>query len=408
MLMRALIGFVAALTAQAAAAGLDQERAVALALAAQPQLAARAEATRALRESAVAAGELPDPNLSFGLQNVPTKRFDLTSEDMTQATVAIGQIFPGGAKRALNRERGERAAELALSELDLARRGIERDVRLAWLDLWLPSQSLAWLQRLDDAYQQQIEWGEVAYQAGKVSRDDILQWQAQRASVGDRVSEQRLARERARAQLRRWLGGAAAEEPTPELPAFAPGGERSARLERHPELQRAQRAQDVAQAEARLAKEAAKPDWNLNLAYGARGGGRSDLVLLQASVDLPIFPANRQDRRLAARLAEVNQAGEEREDKRRMLLADLDMALAERQAATERSERFEQGILPLQESRELAAVADYRAGKWEWSRVLDARRALLETRLQWLAQRAARARAEVSLRYLLGGPEAQP
>ena len=72
---------------QLAAGSLDQEGAVALALAAQPQLAARTDAVHALREDAVAAGQLPDPKLSFGVQALPVDSFNFNSLDMTQAMI---------------------------------------------------------------------------------------------------------------------------------------------------------------------------------------------------------------------------------------------------------------------------------------------------------------------------------
>lgn len=392
-----------ALDDRLAAGGLSQDQAAALALAAQPQFTAREDAMRALRENAVAAGELPDPKLTFGLQALPLDTFDFAQEAMTQAVVGVSQAIPGGDKRALNRERMGREAEQVVADLAATRRRVERDVRLVWLDLWLPTQSLGWLRRLGDEYQQQIEWGEVAWKAGKLSRDDILQWRALREGARDRESELRVMRERARAQLRRWLGEAGEAEPAPEPPpliALDPRAEEG--LDRHPELLRLQRALHVARADADLAKEAGKPDWNVNLAYGARGGGRPDLLSLVVGVDLPIFQANRQDRRLAARLAQVNQVEAQREEQRRLLLATLRTAQAERELAEERIQRFERDILPLQASREAAALADYRSGKGAWSRVLDARRAQIETRLQWLGQRAAQARADVQLRYLIG------
>lgn len=397
-----------ALDDRLAAGGLGQDQAAALALAAQPQFTAREDAMRALRENAVAAGELPDPKLTFGLQALPLDTFDFAQEAMTQAVIGVSQAIPGGAKRALNRERVGREAEQVAADLAATRRRVERDVRLVWLDLWLPTQSLGWLRRLGDEYQQQIEWGEVAWKAGKLSRDDILQWRAMREGARDRESELRVMRERARAQLRRWLGEAGEAEPTPNLPSPPGGGAGGegagleARLDRHPELLRLQRALHVARADVDLAKEAGKPDWNVNLAYGARGGGRPDLLSLVVGVDLPLFQANRQDRRLAARLAQVNQAEAQLEEQRRQLLAALRTAQAERELAEERIQRFERDILPLQESREAAALADYRSGKGAWSRVLDARRAQIETRLQWLGQRAAQARADVQLRYLIG------
>ena len=78
-------------------------------------------------------------------------------------------------------------------------------------------------------------------------------------------------------------------------------------------------------------------------------------------------------------------------------------ARAEQEAAQERMRRFEQTILPLNQAREAAALTEYRSGKGAWGRVLEARRDLLETRLQWLAQKAAGARADEQLRYLIGG-----
>ena len=405
------VGFCACATAadlplarseQLVAGSLTQDQAVALALVSQPQLAAGTAAVQALRENAVAAGELPDPRLSFGLQSLPLDTLNFTSIDMTQAMLGVSQTLPGGDKRALNRSRVTREADLGNADLAVTRRRIEREVRLAWLDLWLPTQAIGWLHRIGGEYEAKIEWGEVAYRAGKLGRDEILQWRALRETVRDRESELRLAR--ARAQLQRWLGKSAQDEPAPDLPPPADlGGNPADLIERHPELLREQRSVELARADVALAQEAYKPDWNLSLAYGARGGGRPDLVSFQVDVDLPVFSAKRQDRRLAARLAEVNQAAEQQEDKHRMLRADLDTALAERQLATERMRRFDQDILPLQDSAEAAALAEYRSGKGAWSRVLDARRELLETRLQWLAQRAAGARADVQLRYLIGG-----
>ena len=127
---------------QLAVGGLSQDQAAALALATQPQFAAREDAMRALRENAVAAGELPDPKLSFGLQALPLDSFDFNQEAMTQAIVGVSQSIPGGAKRALNRERVGREAEQVAADLDATRRRVEREVRLAWLDLWLDRKSV--------------------------------------------------------------------------------------------------------------------------------------------------------------------------------------------------------------------------------------------------------------------------
>jgi hypothetical protein len=52
----------------------------------------------------------------------------------------------------------------------------------------------------------------------------------------------------------------------------------------------------VAEHEARLARLATKPDWNMELMYGARSGGRDGMITLLFGMDLPIATAQRQRR----------------------------------------------------------------------------------------------------------------
>jgi hypothetical protein len=123
-----------------------------LAVAAQPRLLARAHAAEGLRHAAVAAGELPDPNLRFGVMSVPLNNFSLTEMEMTQASIGVMQMIPGGNKRSLERTRMEREAGMSDAALAVERRRIARDARRAWLDAYMPERALALLRQLDDEY----------------------------------------------------------------------------------------------------------------------------------------------------------------------------------------------------------------------------------------------------------------
>jgi outer membrane protein TolC len=387
-----------ALGAEAKPLSLDE--AADLAVAAQPRLQARAHAAEGLRQAAVAAGELPDPKLSVGIMSLPLNNFSFTDMEMTQASLGVMQMIPGGNKRGLERKRMEREAGMNDVAQDTTRRQVRRETRRAWLDAYLPEQALTLLRDIGRELERQVDWSSVAYKTGKLGVDDTLMLRSEQARLVDRVSEQEGMSRRARAALGRWVGDAAAR-PLSDLDAVgAPDLARiEAGLERHPELAEADAVIGVAEADVDLAREAKKPDWTLEMAYGLRGGGRTDLLSFQVGVDLPLFQSNRQDRRLAMRHAELEKARQSREDARRGLLSELRAAHAEWQSAKGRAEHYEKTLMPLAQARVDNALAGYRAGKTDFAAVSAARREVLETRLQWLTLRVAQARAAVDLDY---------
>lgn len=381
---------------------LDLDQAARLAVTQQPQLQAREAAIRSLGETAVAVRQLPDPMLSVGLASVPVDTFKFTQEPMTQAILGVSQTLPGGAKRQLAGQRAERQITEARDLLNAERRRIERDARLAWLDVYEPDTSLALVRQIEAEDARQVAWSKSVYQTGKLSQDDALSIQSQLETIHDRQAELELQVTRTRSVLARWIGEAAQGSLArlPEAGPLLPLADLESRLERQPELVSLAAAVAVSQAEADEAREAVKPDWTVGLEYGLRGAGQPGLISINVGADLPLFHAQRQDRRLAAKLADVEQAEQMKADRRRALLADLRTAYAEWQVADERIRRYDQRIIPLAEQRVASALNAYRVDQAGYDRVLEARRAGLEAQINRIAQQVARARAALQIRYL--------
>ena len=380
---------------------LGLEETATLALRQQPQLLAQQAMVDSLTEAAPAAGELPDPKLRVGLASLPVDTFNFTQEAMTQAIVGVSQVIPGGDKRHLSSARLAREAAQGNQALAAASRRIARDAQLAWLDMYWPSVALYLVKQVEEEYRRQVEWSEVAYKTGKQTQEETLALRGMLAATQDRESE--LARQRAKAQaaLGRWIG-ADARRPLDVLADGSPPDSLARLVEnlaQHPELTTLNEAVSVAQADAALAREAYKPDWSVDLSYGLRGGGRPDLVSVVVGVDLPLFTANRQDKRLASRLAVVERSEQLRQDRYQSLRAELESAYADWQAANERIAHFEKEILPLASRRSESALAAYGSDRASYGRVLEARRAETEARLQWLSQQVNRARALIQIRY---------
>ncbi len=384
---------------------LSLEDAVRLALDAQPQLAQLVARVREARENATAEGQLPDPRLTLGLTNLPVDSFSFTEEDMTQVMVGISQMVPGGDKRRLASRRMILEAARGEAELAAARLRIARGAAHAWLNVYAPRQAMELVKRIEAEYDREVEWAGVAYATGGLGQADSLALRMMREYVLDRQAELRRDEARARLELARWLGEAASRQPTggalPQRPTLDPQRWEES-LDAHPELAILVLDVDVAQAEADLARESYKPDWSVDVGYGLRGGGRSDMISVVVGVDLPLFTQQRQDRRMAARQAGLEGVQSGLEDRRRQLAAELGAAHADWQTADRRIAHFEATLIPLAQRRVESAMAAYRTGKAEFSMVLEARRAELEARLQLLRLDVERARAAIDLRYYLG------
>ena len=124
--------------ALAQTAPLTLDEAIRLAEARSAKLAAQAASVSAAGEMAARAGELPDPKLVLGIENLPVsgaEAWRTDQEPMTMKRIGVEQGFPNsGKRRALGvraqAESGVESATLAASRLQL-----QRDVANAWFDL---------------------------------------------------------------------------------------------------------------------------------------------------------------------------------------------------------------------------------------------------------------------------------
>jgi outer membrane protein TolC len=171
-------------------------------------------------------------------------------------------------------------------------------------------------------------------------------------------------------------------------------------IKQHPEVLQASREADVARARSAQSEVAAIPDVGVEVYYGKRADDYEDLAGVMFTVDLPLFRSQRQDKDYAADVSRNMEAN----DRLTLLIRDhqaqLDTLLAQYQAAQAQWQRQQQQAIPLQQQRVSLLLAQYRSGKSDLSALLEARRALLDSRLS--AGKAARGLAQLwaAIRYL--------
>jgi outer membrane protein TolC len=151
----------------------------------------------------------------------------------------------------------------------------------------------------------------------------------------------------------------------------------------------------------------------LDLSYGFRQGDmqtstagmsepRPDMVSAMVTVDLPLFPKNRQDRDIAAARLDERSLHEQHEDHRREMHAMLVEAWNTAHRTGELERFYEDELLQLADQSVQAALLAWRANRTMIDEVVMARRVATETRIKHLRLAADRALAQHELDYLAG------
>jgi len=372
-----------------------------------PLLGAQEAAVRAARESSVSATELPDPKLIAGVDNFPLEgadRFSFGRDFMTMRKIGFAQDFVRGEKLRLRGERAEAEVRKESAVLGATTANVNRDVALAWIEVWLAERQLALLQDLEREAGLAVSSAQATLAGGKGQASEPFAARLAQAQLVDRMIDARRAIARSRAQLSRWIGDAAVRT-LGDAPDFARLLHRHAdlvgELDAHPHLAMYAPLQAMADSEVRLAEAAKSPDWSLEVAYAQRGPAYSSMLSIGIRVDLPILQSRRQGPAVAAKVAAAEQVRAQAEEARRAHLAEIRMFIADWEAAAERVRRFDATQVPLARERSQAALADYRGGKSDLGTTLEARRGEVETRLAQLQATGEMARAWAQLSFLL-------
>lgn len=382
-----------------------------LAVARSRQLIAQDLAVTASREMAVAAGQLPDPVLKAGIDNLPVSGSDrgsLNSDFMTMRRIGIMQELTGSDKRQLRAARYDRAANKSMAEKSSTIAAIQRDTAIAWLDSYYAERMAAIVAEQANQAKLEIEAAESSYRAGRGSQADIFAARSALSMVDDRYSEIQRKVRSVRIMLDRWTGLAT------EFPLAGEPNIGSIRLDltvldksltHHPQIAVLTRQTEIAEADAKLAEANKKPDWTVEVAFQQRGPAYSNMVSVGISLPFQWDQKNRQDRELSSKLAMVEQAKAERDETLRAHVAETRAMIEEWQSGLERSSRYERELIPLAKERTQATLGAYRGGKSSLPDVLAARRNEIDVRLQALQLQADTARLWAQLNFLFPADE---
>ena len=401
-----ILSLAAVSLAGAAEPALTLPEAQRLAAARSRQLVAQDSAALASREMALAAGQLPDPALKVGIDNLPVTgpdAYSVTSDFMTMRRIGLMQEFTRGEKRQLRAERFEREAERAVAEKSAMLATIQRDTALAWLDRYYAEAMAAVIAEQAREIGLEVEAAENAYRTGRGSQADIFAARSAKASLDDRASDIGRRIRTAKTMLARWVG-TASETPLagkPDTDAIRLDTRSlDTQLAHHPQIATLTKQVELAATEAKLAQANTKADWSLEAAYQQRGSAYSNMISIGVSIPLQWDQKNRQDREVAAKLAIADQAEAQREEALRAHISEVRAQIQDWENGRERLARYGRELLPLAGERTQAMLAAYRGGRASLTDVLAARRNEIEVRVQALQLEMETARLWAQINFM--------
>jgi len=410
---RALIAGLAGIVihSSVAASTLSLELAEQLALSSDPGVRSVQANQRALEEMSVAADELPDPLLKIGLANLPTDTFNLGQEAMTQVQVGLIQKFPRGKTR-----------ELTSEQIDLKSQGLgemahdqELQILLAVREQYFEVAKQQFLARINTeaiaAFTDVADITQDYYATGRVQQQAVLQAAVELAKVEDRAARISQDEEQARARLSIWIGDAAWQDLDQAWPELNP--QTSADLIKdslidHPRVLALQRNVTAADTGVELARQKYKPEFALDVTYGARGGtnpngsSRSDMLTVMVLMDVPLFTKNRQDRVVAAQIAESSAAMYSRDDLLRRMRSEVDFNLATYQRQQQRLDLYENSLLPEAAFSSEASFGAYQSSLEDLTTLLRTRITEFDLQFEHARLLAEVRKTEARLLYLEG------
>ncbi|WP_271271336.1 TolC family protein [Aliamphritea hakodatensis] len=362
---------------------------------------------QALISQGQAAGELPDPQFSFAVANLPTDSFDFDQERMTQLIAGVSQMLPRGESLALRKQQFLQQSERhPLLSLDRQAR-LVMTVSQLWLEAYKVRQSIALIRKDRVLFDQLVDISLASYSValGQTQQQDVVRAELEKTLLDERLTGLLQRQESLEKQLDEWLSPnirAAAfnySEDMPRLSLLQPeldeagnnpdNAELGQLFLRHPLVKTLNKKLAIQQTGVDLAKQAYEPQWGVRASYGYRasdsnGADRADLVTFGVTLDMPVFSTVKQDSGVEAAVYRREAVKSERVLLLRKMIAEFSAARVQRERLEERETRYRNQILPQMRLQAEAALNAYTADNGDFAEVVRARIAELNGRIDAL------------------------
>jgi outer membrane protein TolC len=391
---------------------LDLKAAESLALRRANEIRQYEAESASLEASAIASNQLPDPMLMLGALNFPVDTFKLSQEPMTQIQAGISQVFPKGSTLKYQYLSLHEKSKAARAQRNLQQLLILRQVRSLWYELYLWQKSEEILLSQQRTFRHLKEVAGSLFANNKVPQKDVLNAQLELSQIKERLIKVRQSIDTTRASLARWIGEKAAIKASTlrkdKLNQLARFDWLKKNLVNHPFLKIDKANIAEAKAKIEIACQDYKPGFSAGIAYGYRQGrnlngtNRPDFFTGTLSVSMPLFPKNRQDKRLLSATKKMSSLKEKFQLDYKEMKKQLDINLIDYKKINQRVQLYRSTLVS--EARQYAdsTLLAYQNNRSDFINVAQSHIRWLNIELAEVQETVAFKKTYINLLYLQG------
>ena len=377
----------------------------------------RANQTLILQNKAqeISANLRPNPVLSGDTQYLPLFEPSLFTDSnywQTQAQydVGISYLFERGKKRQHRLDAAKTATAVTEAQVADAQRTVLANAAQLYVSALLAKANLKLAENLLDGYRRTVKVSQDRFNAGALSKNDLLKIQLQTLQFETDVNTDRLAKVQALAALRQFLGfdsvpadydvaGGLVYQPVPlrleDVQARA--------LANRPDFLAAQRSVTASESQVGLAKANGKVD--LDATFNYTRFNQSNLGALYFNIPLPVFNKNQGE--IARTRYALTQSQFQQKAAEQQVLTDVKNAYENLRTSEQVVQLYDKGYLQkASQSLEITHFS-YEHGAASLLDFLDAERSYRSTELGYRQALATYMTALEQLRQAVGTRELQ-
>jgi len=377
---------------------LTEQKAIALALENNPNLAQMQARYEAMQNVPSQVGTLSDPMLTLGAVNFPTDSFDRTQEGMTQLQIGFVQAFPFPGKLSLKEDAAEFEAKAAYYDVAEMRLLLTRNVSNKWWQLFYLDRAIETIDKNQALLKQFIEVAKTKYTTGKGLQQDVLLSQLELSKLINQKIQIVALKATQMIQLNILM------DITPRSVITLPkeinfkqphllAEERLYLLaiKSRPLLQKHKQLISAANSKLDLAERDYYPDFNIGVTYGDRigqnppamGGDRADLFSIKLGIKIPLYASSKQSYKVKQRISEQFKSKYAYRDESNQVKADIARFITDYHRAEQQRSLFETGILPQARQTVQSMLAGYQVSEVDFLNLVRSQVTLFNYELQF-------------------------
>ncbi len=368
--------------------------------------------SESLKERAIADGQLPDPELSFGISEIPLNNFNLNEHEDTEVRLGFSQAIPPGDTLKYREERTNSMANIENARMLNQRLLVLNGVRDAFIELYFQKEKIRLLELNRDLFTEMADITERQYAEGRDNQHDVLRAQLELSFIEDRIEETKGLIDVAQADLSKWVSQENASRQIsttlPQLSALQTHKIIKENAPFHPLLAIEDANVNAAQKTVAIAEEQYKPKWMIDFMVTENTASRYDLQTgpdftgVFFKVSLPLFTDKRQDKQLQASKNEELAKRFNRSDRLRELVSQIDIEFANLTRFQRRLNLYEQRAIIEAEQTQDAVFDAYQNDLADFETLVRTRILALNTQLEMLSIQTKYYKSQINLLYLSG------